>query len=55
MSVVRSRDNTVFLRFLAILLVINSHMDSLYPVQLFAAGGAMGNALFLCSLPLGCL
>ncbi len=46
MSMVVSRDNTVFLRFLAIILVINSHMDSLYPVPMFATGGAIGNALF---------
>lgn len=42
----QSRDNTLFLRFLAIILVINSHMDSLYPVPMFATGGAMGNSLF---------
>lgn len=40
------RGNTVFLRFLAIMLVINSHMDSLYPMPMFATGGGMGNSLF---------
>ena len=38
--------NTLFLRFIAILLVINSHMDEIYPLPLFATGGAIGNALF---------
>ena len=34
------------LRSLAILLVINSHMDILYPIPQFSTGGAIGNALF---------
>lgn len=34
------------LRCLAILLVINSHMDILYPIPQLASGGAIGNALF---------
>ena len=34
------------LRCLAILLVINSHMDILYPVPQLSTGGAIGNALF---------
>lgn len=46
MSQLHSRDNTVFLRFLAIILVINSHMDTLYPMPIFATGGAIGNSLF---------
>lgn len=46
MNTPSSRDNTIFLRFLAILFVINSHNDLLYPLPIFATGGAMGNALF---------
>ncbi|MFM2007655.1 MAG: hypothetical protein RLZZ09_3310, partial [Pseudomonadota bacterium] len=34
------------LRCLAILLVINSHMDILYPIPQLSTGGAIGNALF---------
>lgn len=34
------------LRCLAILLVINSHMDIFYPIPQLASGGAIGNALF---------
>jgi peptidoglycan/LPS O-acetylase OafA/YrhL len=34
------------LRFLAIVLVINSHMDAFYPIPVFGTGGAIGNALF---------
>lgn len=41
-----NQDNTLFLRFIAIILVINSHMDALYPIPLFATGGAIGNSLF---------
>lgn len=41
-----NRTGTTFLRFLAIILIINSHMDSLYPYPIFATGGAMGNSLF---------
>ncbi len=42
------RNNTNFLRVMAIALVINSHMDSLYPRKFafLASGGMMGNALF---------
>lgn len=40
------RDNTLFLRFLAIVLVINSHMDLFYPVPMFSTGGAIGNSIF---------
>ena len=35
-----------FLRFIAIILIANSHLDSLYPVPALATGGAIGNALF---------
>lgn len=41
-----NQNNTLFLRFIAILLVINSHLDEIYPIPLFATGGAIGNALF---------
>lgn len=34
------------LRVLAILLVLNSHFDSLYPISALATGGAAGNGLF---------
>lgn len=42
------RNTTNFLRVLAIGLVVNSHMDSIYPPQLsfLATGGMIGNALF---------
>jgi peptidoglycan/LPS O-acetylase OafA/YrhL len=39
-------NDTKFLRFLAILFIINSHLDGYYPIQYFATGGAIGNALF---------
>ncbi len=35
-----------FLRVLAILLVLNSHLDKLYPISALATGGAAGNGLF---------
>ncbi|MDD3597082.1 acyltransferase family protein [Sulfuricurvum sp.] len=41
-----NRDDTLFLRFLAIILVINSHIDVFYPNPLFGSGGAIGDALF---------
>lgn len=41
-----SRNGAVFLRFIAIVLVINSHMDEFYPLQWLATGGAIGNSLF---------
>lgn len=34
------------LRVLAILLVLNSHLDQLYPIPALASGGAAGNGLF---------
>lgn len=42
---VRNPD-TQFLRAVAILLVINSHLDSYYPVPYIGTGGAIGNSLF---------
>lgn len=38
--------DTVLLRFVAVLLITNSHMDALYPDPRFATGGSLGNALF---------
>lgn len=35
-----------YLKTVAVLLVINSHFDCLYPIPALATGGAMGNALF---------
>jgi peptidoglycan/LPS O-acetylase OafA/YrhL len=35
-----------FLRFVAIVLITNSHLDLLYPLPSLATGGAIGNALF---------
>lgn len=34
------------LRFIAAVLIVNSHMDSIYPISSFATGGAIGNAVF---------
>lgn len=41
-----SHNDTNFLRFVAILLIINSHLEAYYPWRYLATGGAMGNALF---------
>ncbi|OHE60630.1 MAG: hypothetical protein A2X71_00930 [Thiobacillus sp. GWE1_62_9] len=38
--------DTIFLRFVAILLITNSHLDRLYPVSAMATGGQLGNSLF---------
>lgn len=38
--------NTLFLRFIAILLITNSHLDSLYPIKWLGVGGTLGNSLF---------
>lgn len=50
MSAVETKDfmhnDTNFLRFVAIALIINSHLDSYYPISYLGTGGAMGNALF---------
>lgn len=42
----QKRDDLVFIRFLAVLLISNSHLDSLYPFPQLATGGAIGNSLF---------
>jgi peptidoglycan/LPS O-acetylase OafA/YrhL len=43
---VQNRKDTNFMRFLAIFLITNSHLDHLYPIPQFGTGGAIGNALF---------
>lgn len=36
------------LKFIAVFLIINSHMDALYPkYKMLATGGAIGDVLFL--------
>ena len=39
-------NDTNFLRFIAILLIINSHLKDYYPIPYLGTGGAMGNSLF---------
>ena len=39
-------NSTSFLRFIAIVLITNSHLDSLYPIPALGTGGSIGNALF---------
>jgi peptidoglycan/LPS O-acetylase OafA/YrhL len=46
MEVPEERQATYFLRFLAILLIVNSHLHSLYPIPQLGTGGAIGNSLF---------
>lgn len=38
--------DTTFLRFVAILLITNSHLDKLYPLAAMSIGGQLGNSLF---------
>jgi len=38
--------DTQFLRALAILLVINSHLDKYYRIPYIGMGGAIGNSMF---------
>jgi peptidoglycan/LPS O-acetylase OafA/YrhL len=47
-NLIKQRLDTSFMRFLAVVLVVNSHLDTLYPSNLsyFASGGAIGNSLF---------
>lgn len=35
-----------YLKCVAVLLVLNSHLDQIYPVSSLGFGGAMGNTLF---------
>lgn len=46
MEVPAEKQATYLLRFLAILLIVNSHLDSLYPIPQLGTGGAIGNSLF---------
>lgn len=47
------RSDTLFLRFIAIFLVTNSHLDALYPWPFLAGGGALGNSFFFMLSGLG--
>ena len=38
--------DNLFVRFLGILLVTNSHLDHLYPIRQLGTGGSLGNSLF---------
>ena len=40
------KKDTNFLKFIAILLITNSHLDQYYPISNLATGGAIGNSLF---------
>ena len=46
---VRERDNSIdIVKFLAVLMIINSHADMMYPhLKILATGGAVGDCLFL--------
>ena len=39
----------ITLRFIAILLVVNSHLTLFYEYEYFATGGALGNSIFFIS------
>jgi len=41
-----TKEQTNFIRVIAILLIINSHIDSLIPIPFISTGGSLGNALF---------
>lgn len=38
--------NLDFLKVIAVLLIVNSHMEPIYPISSLATGGALGNSLF---------
>ena len=38
--------DTFFIRFIAIVLITNSHLERLYPIPQLGTGGAIGNSLF---------
>ncbi len=40
------RHDTILLRSVAILLILNSHLDPFYPIPYIGTGGAIGNSLF---------
>lgn len=46
-------NDTLLLRFLAILLITNSHLERMYPIPWLAAGGQWGNSLFFMLSGLG--
>src|SRR4051812_42339330 len=46
-------NDTIFFRFIAILLITNSHLDKLYPIPMLGSGGALGNSLFFMISGLG--
>jgi peptidoglycan/LPS O-acetylase OafA/YrhL len=46
MVIPANREDTAFLRFMAICLILNSHLDLYYPIPHVGTGGAIGNALF---------
>ena len=50
---INTRNDTNFLRALAIVLILNSHLDNFYPVQQLATGGMIGNAFFFMLSSLG--
>jgi len=52
---VLERNDTIFLRFVAILLITNSHLGLYYPIQHFATGASIGNSLFLALSSFGLL
>jgi peptidoglycan/LPS O-acetylase OafA/YrhL len=41
-----TRSDTAFIRAVAILLIVNSHLDLYYPIPYLGTGGAIGNSLF---------
>ncbi len=44
--IMQDRFDTSFIKFLAIVLITNSHLHGLYPFPQLATGGAIGNSLF---------
>lgn len=40
------RRDTEFLRCVAIIMIVNSHLDVFYPIPALGTGGAIGNSLF---------
>jgi hypothetical protein len=40
------RNDTAFLRAIAVILIVNSHLDNFYPVPMLATGGTIGNSIF---------
>lgn len=54
-ELIKQRLDTNLLRFIAVLAVVNSHLDFLYPqgYQFLATGGAIGNSLFFFSSGFG--